>query len=394
LGIGKTKITGLGLGDYNETLYMSVTHPQKYMIQLDGLRAFAVIGVLFHHFWPTSKIAVFGAGHFGVRLFFVLSGYLITLILLRCRELVEEKEQSVAFTLRQFYIRRFLRIFPVFYLVLFASYSLGLPEVKENFWWHFFYGSNFLFSLQGIWGESTAHFWSLAVEEQFYIIWPVLILFTPRKYLFQLIITLIISGPLFRLAGLFFDMNSIALDTLIFSSADSLGMGALLAYANYKQVVKARLVVLGGWMVLTVMIAYFTDVFIFNDQVNWVLRDTVRALAFVWLIDRVGRGFRGVVGRVLEFKPVVYLGKISYGVYVYHLFMPIVLDSILNYLGMSLPESEAGQFILLVLATLAVAIPSWHLFEKPINNLKKSFDYKKRNLDLVDENNKLLRTEA
>jgi len=72
---------------------MSMTHQQKYMIQLDALRAFAIIGLLFHYFWPTSKKATWGSGYFGIRLFFVLSGYLISLILLRCRDLVEEKKK-------------------------------------------------------------------------------------------------------------------------------------------------------------------------------------------------------------------------------------------------------------------------------------------------------------
>jgi peptidoglycan/LPS O-acetylase OafA/YrhL len=373
---------------------MLQTQSRKYMIQLDALRAFAVIGVLFHHFWPTSTIAVWGSGYFGVRLFFVLSGFLITLILLRCRELVEEKGQSVGFTLRQFYIRRFLRIFPVFYLILFASYVLGNQEIQENFWWHFAYGSNFLFAIQGFWGESTAHFWSLAVEEQFYIIWPVLIVFTPQRHLFKLIIALIASGPLFRSAVLFSEMNSIAIETFIFSSADSLGMGALLAYASHRPILKAKLVSLGQWLVPVVVIWYFMGGNNFNHLIDWIVIDTIRALAFVWLIDRAGQGFGGLVGRVLELKPLVYLGKISYGVYVYHLFMPMVLGSVLSYLRMPLPKSEAYQFFLLVFATLVVAVPSWHLFEKPINNLKKGFAYKKKKTDLVEEGKILLKAEA
>jgi peptidoglycan/LPS O-acetylase OafA/YrhL len=382
------------LAGFGEIKFMLQTQSHKYMVQLDALRAFAIIGVLFHHFLPTSKIATWGSGYFGVRLFFVLSGYLITLILLKCRGFVEEKGQSVSFTLKQFYIRRFLRIFPVFYLVLFASFLLGHQEVQENFWWHFAYGSNFLFALQGFWGESTAHFWSLAVEEQFYIIWPVLIIYTPKRYLFKLIIALIASGPIFRSLVLFSEMNSIAMETVIFSSADSLGMGALFAYASHKPILKEKLVFWGQWMVPVVVIWYFMGGNNFNHLIDWIVIDPIRALAFVWLIDRAGHGFGGLVGRMLEFKPLVYLGKISYGVYVYHLFMPIVLESILGYLEMPLPESEAGQFILLVFATLAVAIPSWHFFEKPINNLKKGFGYKKENQDVMEENKMLLRAES
>ncbi len=364
------------------------------MVQLDALRAFAIIGVLFHHFWPTVDPSLENLGHLGVRLFFVLSGYLITLILLRCRELVEVKGQGIAFTLRQFYIRRFLRIFPVFYLVLFAAYLLGLEEMQKTFWWHFSYGSNFLFALQGYFGKFTGHFWSLAVEEQFYLIWPSLIFVIPRKYLHFVIIGVIASGPLFRAFCWFTEMNMVATYAVPLASADSLGMGALLAYAQNKQVFRNRMVMSGVLMVSLTLIWELFYLKASFPQIEVVVMDIVRALAFVWLIDCASRGFGGFVGRVLELKPIVYLGKISYGVYVYHMFIPFILQNILDYLGMPLPESEAGQFFLLVFATLAIAVPSWHFFEKPINNLKKGFAYKKKKTDVVGEDKILLKAEA
>jgi len=86
--------------------------------QLDSLRALAVTGVLIHHAWPTCILDFVDLGHVGVRLFFVLSGYLITGILLRCRRSIEAGQSDVATALRRFYIRRFLRIFPPYYALL------------------------------------------------------------------------------------------------------------------------------------------------------------------------------------------------------------------------------------------------------------------------------------
>ena len=100
------------------------------MPQLDSLRAFAVAGVLLFHFHMNSKTGYMGV--FGVRLFFVLSGFLITGILLECRALVHAQKQGLLVTLKQFYIRRFLRIVPVFYLFIAIACLLGVPAARDG----------------------------------------------------------------------------------------------------------------------------------------------------------------------------------------------------------------------------------------------------------------------
>ena len=170
----------------------------QHMAQLDTLRAFAVIGVLATHYMPTSRFAGYYAMG-GVRLFFVLSGFLITSILLKSRSIMESGKQLPRFTLFRFYVRRFLRIFPLYYFVLAVAAIADVTNVRETLLWNVTYLSNVYFFTRGHWAGPVSHFWSLAVEELFYLVWPWLILFTPRRFLMRLIICLIIIGPLFRI---------------------------------------------------------------------------------------------------------------------------------------------------------------------------------------------------
>ena len=99
------------------------------------------------------------------------------------------------------------------------------------------------------------------------------------------------------------------------------------------------------------------------------------SLFFAWLIHRAALGFKGVTGRILEAKPLLYLGKISYGLYLYHNFMPMVIPGVLRRLRLPYSQSAIPQFLTLVVATIVVATGSWFFFERPINNLKHRFDY-------------------
>jgi peptidoglycan/LPS O-acetylase OafA/YrhL len=139
--------------------------------ELDGLRALAIFGVMYTHFVNDDS----ALGTLGVYLFFVLSGYLISGILLRCRDLIEGSRATPSGTLRTFYVRRILRIFPVYYLYLFGLLIVGSTEIHEQFWWHATFNSNLLFSFFPF-TSLTPHLWTLSVEEQFYFFWPAVIL--------------------------------------------------------------------------------------------------------------------------------------------------------------------------------------------------------------------------
>src|SRR6266849_732607 len=162
----------------------------EYRPQLDGIRTLAVSAVFLQHFVGFQNLpgilGVIPWGQLGVKLFFVLSGFLITGVLLRSRDAVEQAGVSNWFAARQFYVRRFLRIFPLYYFVIAICVLLNIPPVREILVWLLTYTLNIYASLRGQWGNLdlyVAHFWSLAVEEQFYIVWPWFLLFAPRKRL-------------------------------------------------------------------------------------------------------------------------------------------------------------------------------------------------------------------
>lgn len=155
--------------------------------QLDGLRALAIAGVMLFH----SEFAFLERTvplWLGVHLFFVLSGFLITGILLR-------GERSAEFV-GGFYIRRALRLFPLYYLV-FAIMALFSQELREAWPYYTFYSANIWIFKNMRWGAG-GHFWTLSVEEQFYLLWPFVVLFTPRRGLVGACIAMVIVAPLFR----------------------------------------------------------------------------------------------------------------------------------------------------------------------------------------------------
>lgn len=354
----------------------------EHLDQLDTLRAFAVTAVLIRHFWPELQPGL-DLGARGVHLFFVLSGFLITGILLRSRALVEDSGRGSGLAIRRFYIRRFLRIFPIYYLVLAVTWALGVPDVRSGMIWHLAYGSNVLFAIQNRWPQTTSHLWSLSVEEQFYLIWPLLMFLVPRRHLGTMALAFIFAGPFFRVAGYLAGLNWIALEVLLPASFDSLGLGAWLAWVytmpaetipSYRgQLNRAALLALP--LVLVTWIEGATDWWPPADWLRLGLEDTAWAVLGAWVIDRAAGGVGGAVGRVLSFRPLVYLGRISYGVYLIHLFVPDLLYRLTSPAGLPYPTRNPGIFLVFSTISIALAAMSWHWYEAPINRLKRRFPY-------------------
>jgi peptidoglycan/LPS O-acetylase OafA/YrhL len=172
---------------------------EQYFPQLDSLRAIAVLLVIISHWFSAQHFLnrYVPNGIFGVTLFFVLSGFLITSILLKIKTKLEAGgSHGEAF--KVFYVRRSLRIFPAYYLLLFILVVLNLASVRDSFWWHFFYVSNFYFWIKGAFAGSLSHLWSLAVEEQFYFVWPAIILLVPWRFLTSVLLAGVLTGFLFR----------------------------------------------------------------------------------------------------------------------------------------------------------------------------------------------------
>lgn len=313
----------------------------KRIPALDGLRAIAVACVMAFHFIPWIGAYV-PLGSIGVRLFFVLSGFLITRILLASRSEVSGP------ALRSFYIRRGLRIFPVFYLVLALAWALNIGPVRATIAWHIPYLTNIYLFDRGSWHGSVSHLWSLAVEEQFYLVWPWLVLFVPTHWLRGSITAMIFIAPISRL--LIGGSMSSVLPT---SCLDSLGCGAFVALTGTPLFHRA----IGPTVFVTGLVLQ-------SD----VVLDFGVSLSAAWIVWTLVTQPAGTLADLLGRAPIVYLGTISYGIYLFHGFMPYVIG---RYVPGFVEMFWVSKFALLSIATILAASISWRFLEASLMTLKE-----------------------
>jgi peptidoglycan/LPS O-acetylase OafA/YrhL len=362
-----------------------LTPSPRYMWQLDTLRAVAAGMVILSHWVPGTETFWFN-GHVGVQLFFVLSGFLITGILLDAREDADRSGIPRGVVIRRFYMRRLLRIFPLYYATLALTYLIGITAVRASIQWHLPYLSNVFFAIRGEWGGEVAHFWSLAVEEQFYCLWPWLILFASRRLLLPLVVACILAAPIFRyIAGEVMGINEIAVMVMPLASLDTLGIGALFACIQRMEERARDPVALATRLAMWVGIGGMTlftgshlipREFGVHELIS-SLGDTMLAPAALGIVYMTARGVDGPVGRLLQWGPLVYLGRISYGLYVLHFFVPMITRRMLEWGGISM-TGIGGPYagcLLNLLVLVILSSLSWHFFEKKINDFKTYFPY-------------------
>ena len=370
------------------------TRALDHLPQLDGVRAIAVLMVLWFHFTPDVARIAGGPpwGAIGVGLFFTLSGFLITRILLKCRLKMEAAAVTFGRSIRQFYARRFLRIFPLYYAVLLILFFFNPTDIRQRAWWDLLYLTNVRFSY---WprggGEIERHLWSLSVEEQFYLIWPVLMLLTPRRILPWLVAATTLAGVAWR-AETYVPHYQIH-EWMMPACLDLLGGGALLAILNMPQFGLSRwrdaFVQLCGIVGIPLLLFFIGQRLhavpdargrLVASGFEWLgvggATYPITALASVWLIGCAARGFRGPLGWFLTFAPLVYVGRISYGLYVIHMFVPHALGYFFP-VFLNGPRTW-GVVAVLVAVSVAAASVSWFAFEAPINGLKRYFEYDRK----------------
>ncbi|GAB3201160.1 peptidoglycan/LPS O-acetylase OafA/YrhL [Pontibacter aydingkolensis] len=362
---------------------MKSTHTEPgYMLQLDGLRAIAVIVVVLFHWTPEVKQT--GLGGLGVQLFFILSGYLITGILLQARAKAEGLGLGKAQIIKSFYARRFLRIFPLYYIVIVLAALLGSVNVQRYLGWHLGYLTNFAIFKEGHWIGEASHLWSLAVEEQFYLLWPLVILYTPRRYLSITIAGFILLAPFFKLTCLLLNVEESRLGVLPISSFHYLGAGSLLALYGkaiaskenklwqdrLSLAVKALGVAgLAGFVVLH----FSTSKFI--NGLGWmVVKEFAVISLFVSITLGAAHGFKGKAGSLLSSRPMVYVGQISYGLYLFHNFVPYFTKKLLQRFEINELDPVLSLSINTI-ALLAISAASLHFLESRLNRYKKHFPY-------------------
>ena len=344
----------------------------------------------------TSSLAVkvfrlgTNSGWAGVQLFFVLSGFLITGILLKAKETESP--------LRIFYTRRILRIFPLYYACLFFFFVLlplfdVLPAVYQGDYqyqlWYWFYQSNW--SNAALDGNGLAHFWSLAIEEQFYLVWPLVVYFVSRRTLIGVCISLVLSAIASRFYMTYFwgDFGLQASYSFTNARWDALAIGSMMAIANSDPDMSRSLrsysksFLLAGFLLILSAIAINKN-FAATGFGSASLNQTLIALWFAAVIgvsiSSAGSEIGEKLRKFLSSRPLATLAKYSYGMYVVHipllrLVMPKVSDEAESYDGLQLLAASNAFCIVVTIASLLVAMATWRLIENPFLRLKSKFNY-------------------
>ncbi len=349
-----------------------------HLPQLDSLRSLAVALVVIYHWFPTGVgINWLPNGTIGVMIFFVISGFLITRILLNSRNQLQQGG-SLGLTYRNFFIRRALRIFPLYYLAITAVY-LFVPQVsaiRQHPAYYYLYGSNILLHQTGNWGDILSPFWTLGVEEQLYLLWPWIVFLVPKRQFHWAIAGLILIGILFRGYG----YTQQDLDGVLMpANVDAFGLGALWAYllveepnridSFIRKLPVAALLALAALVGLLLLPGDHLLVVLFQRFVISVLS--------LYVVVQATVGMKGLPGWVFNSRPLRYVGRISYGIYVFHMLVPTFLTPfvfhVLNRIRQLPAISDNTHRLLSAVLLLLVASASWYAFEKPINNLKRHF---------------------
>lgn len=303
------------------------------------------------------------------------------------RNKAEEMGIPKGLVFKNFYLRRALRIFPAYYFTVLIIVVLHISNIvntgiKYELIYCITYTINFYFYALEYWGDLTTHFWTLAVEEQFYLFWPWVMLLINKKYLLHAIVGFIIIGIVSQ--SFITDMEFGYLPT--YTCFDSFGIGALISWITIfrPQHIKKMYTIFRVLAIASLII--FIIVFINNNTIFIATQRTLRSLMAAWVITYViykGETDQLKFSFLFNNSILIFIGKISYGIYLYHLFLPWDLQILDNYINKYLPESAIMYIDYIHFAenlTLLILISwlSYTYMEKPITGLKKYFDFPKR----------------
>lgn len=350
---------------------------------LDGLRFLAFLSVFFSHSFfsknPTIQENYFyqllrywgHKGIFGVNFFFVLSGFLITYLLLN------EQQQNGKINLKFFYLRRTLRIWPLFYFAVLSGFFLvpfvrGLlgqsPSQNDNILYYLFFINNFAPPSLDFAGLGVL--WSIAIEEQFYLFWPILFLVfrNKQKYISPSVIVISYLYTLFIRFNYYDTLNCIL----------DMGMGGTIAYYSFNGVLPKRMAKLPKYVIL---LMYLLGLGLIFSRNLWVVTDFLERterlvyslfFAFVILEQNYANNSFYKIGR---FKVISRLGIYTYGLYVLHFYSIYVIATLLDKLKIhdNIYVVLIIEPILALALSIVIAYTSYHLYEKHFLKLKKRF---------------------
>ncbi|WP_415914672.1 acyltransferase family protein [Paraburkholderia sp. J41] len=371
-----------------------MTGIEKRVKGLDGLRAIAVVLVFLSH---KAHVDAVDAGKIGVWLFFLISGYLIIGELHRNRLRIEAQGARRAALLYVFFMKRALRIFPVYYLLLIAlaiaHASFYQRDVELGLAWHFVFLSNYWIGVvHDGWPGTVSHFWSLAVEQQFYLVAPFALLFV-RAARHGLLCAMVIGAAAVAHLMLYADG---AIEPLIYAFSlwnfAMLALGGVLAIGGSRVTVRSRAASAAWLAAASAAVAAFAlarancaaceanpaRVGALMPGVLDIALALALAALFLWLVRRQD----SVLVAALEARPLAYLGTISYGFYLFHNLVPSRLGVAPGfYARLHLPDAAQTLVALVLQFALAVLLAhlSWQLLEKRVLEWKRPLEAAIRN---------------
>jgi peptidoglycan/LPS O-acetylase OafA/YrhL len=339
----------------------------KRLPQLDGVRGIAILLVLFHNTSPLGALhlsALSTYGWMGVDLFFVLSGFLITGILL------ETKESEGYF--RNFYARRILRIWPLYYSLLIFMFVIvprfdplqahAILERSSPRWSYLFFLQNFFVGIPAEAAGALGVTWSLAIEEQFYLIWPLIVRCFSSSQLKRIAVTVILLSPPLRY---FLGFHHVDIYSNFFCRLDGLMAGALLAMlVRSKTSVPGKNLAVAGFSLLAAITAAITAE---HYDARWFTFSMTSWAAFS-LIYLALFSSSAWAQSILRNRFLTYTGTISYGLYLLHK-IPFDVSKTAHW-------GPVFSFCWTVALSYLLAAISWTLLEKPFLKLKRFFDRK------------------
>jgi peptidoglycan/LPS O-acetylase OafA/YrhL len=322
---------------------------------LDGLRAVAITLVLVSHVAGTQGAPPLprGLGELGVRVFFVISGLLITTLL------IEEHRSFGRISLGRFFLRRTFRIFPAFFAFLaglWVAQHMGWLAFSARDWLH---AITYTVNYHAGRPWEMGHLWSLSVEEQFYLLWPALLVAFGMKRGAFYAAALIVLAPILRLAYLKLGLSDYS---MFETAADSIAMGCLLAFCRDRLWEDARW---RAMVSLPAIVALFAlaHVLGLSTRAGLLAGETVQSFAIALLIERSIRFPARDLGKLLNAAPVMYVGALSYSLYLWQ-------QPFLNRSG----AYEANGFPLNLGLAVACALVCHYAVEKPFLDLRKGIE--------------------
>ena len=371
---------------------MTKSSTDVYFKQLNGIRFIAVFLVLLDH-WLIPILPI-PLGHLGVVIFFVLSGFLITRILFLNADEIHRTKSSAWPKIIRFIYRRSLRIFPIYFILLIIGLVFNISNFKELWPWLLSYTPNLYIMIKGQWLGNWDHLWSLAVEEQYYLIFPYFILFLNKKNYLQLFAIMIGLGVLSRLIFYVMMPHNIIEKYWMFSyvnpisAIDCFGLGGLLAYYyhydhTYFLKIAQKKYLLALTMIAVVITLNLSNYSKYTYDNVWfsIFERSISAIFAYFLIMTALMENKNYLGQLLENKVIFYLGSISYGIYLYHnLIFNFYhqdgntiwgfLSNNLSFLNSLNSKLVLLKFLINFLLLIGIASFSWFYIETPINKLK------------------------